>query len=124
MPSLGRLSDGSSKLKMSPRPKKCRLSTTITPSRSKMRARVVVDETRRRSTGPTRSGLIRKSRSRAASGGCGVSRNCNSSSLSGSMTIWSVSMLAADAMAAAMMWPWVIRLCTRASIRLWRDWLE
>jgi hypothetical protein len=82
-----------------------------------MRARVLVGEISRRSTGATRSGLIGKSRlSSWSEPGPMLSPACNSSSFSGSMLMESVSTVAEAAMAPAMISPCVIRLSTRASI--------
>jgi hypothetical protein len=47
-----------------------------------------------------------------------------SSSESGLMTMLPVSAVAEPAMAPAMICACVVRLCTRASIRPWRNWLK
>ena len=76
-----------------------------------MRARVRVGDTSRRSSGPTRSGLIENSIDVVvALGGAALSPGASCSSFSGSMVIVSVSTAAEAAIAAAMMSAWVVRL--------------
>ena len=89
-----------------------------------MRARVRVGMTSRRSTGPMRSGLIENcSEGLSSSADFEAWPGASCRSFSGSTWIASVSTLAEAEIAAAMISPWVCRLCTRASIRPSRNWL-
>ena len=89
-----------------------------------MRARVPVGETRRRSTGPTRSGLMENSKAAPSSSDAAAAwPGVACSSFSGSTVMLASSTLAEAAMAAAMISPCVCRLCTRASISPSRNWL-
>ncbi len=100
-------------------------SSSICPSRSKMRARVRVGVTRRCSTGPIRSGLIENtSESSSRATRAEASPAPRSSSLSGSTSSESVSTAAEAEIAAAMMSACVVRLCVRASMMSARKWLS
>ena len=115
---------GRSCLKMAARRFSDRESSSRVPSRSKMRARVRVGSTSRRSTGPIRSGLMENSSEGFVSSlAPTLWPGASCSSFSGSTVIASVSTLAEAEMAAAMISPCVCRLCTRASISPSRNWL-